>query len=229
MSSNSLGGLQVSLVALFITALVTAQVTASKVLAFALPVSLPLTGNAIILPGAAVAYALTFLATDCYSELYGRRPAQVLVTVGFAANFVFLGLAWLTIGLPISPTSPVAQGPFSSVIGASTGIVAGSLLAYLVSQNWDVLVFHRLREYTDGDALWLRNLGSTASSQLIDTVLFITVAFVIFQGMPLNVAVGLMVGQYIFKLLVALLDTPVVYAVVGFARRQEKAKAVTAD
>ena len=60
-------------------------------------------------------------------------------------------------------------------------------------------------------------------------MLFITVAFVIFQGMPLNVAVGLMVGQYIFKLLVALLDTPVVYAVVGFARRQEKAKAVTAD
>jgi len=229
MSSDPLGGLQVSLVALFITALVTAQVTASKVLAFELPVSLPLTGDAIVLPGAAVAYALTFFATDCYSELYGRRPAQALVTVGFAANFVFLGLAWLTIGLPIAPNSPVAQGPFSSVIGASTGIVAGSLLAYLLSQNWDVLVFHRLREYTDGDALWLRNLVSTASSQLIDTVLFVTVAFVVFQGMSLNVAVGLMVGQYIFKLLVAVLDTPAVYAVVGFARRQEKAGRPAAD
>jgi uncharacterized integral membrane protein (TIGR00697 family) len=229
MSSSALDAVQVSLVALFITALVTAQVTASKVLAFSLPVSLPLTGDAIILPGAAVAYALTFFATDCYSELYGRRPAQVLVAVGFAANFVFLGLAWLTIGLPIAPTSPVAQGPFSDVIGASTGIVAGSLVAYLVSQNWDVLVFHRLREYTDGDALWLRNLGSTASSQLIDTVLFVTVAFVIFQGMSLPVAVGLMVGQYVFKLLVALLDTPLVYAVVGFVRRQETTEPVTAD
>ena len=229
MNSSTLDTVQVSLVALFITALVTAQVTASKVLAFALPVSVPLTGDAIILPGAAIAYALTFFATDCYSELYGRRPAQVLVGVGFAANFVFLGLAWLTIGLPIAPNSPVAQGPFSNVIGASTGIVAGSLLAYLVSQNWDVFVFHRLREYTGGEKLWLRNLASTASSQLIDTVLFITVAFVLFQGMPLNVAVGLMVGQYIFKLLVALLDTPLVYAVVGFVRGQERTGPVTAD
>lgn len=228
-SSDPLGGLQIALVALFITALVTAQVTASKVLAFGLPFSLPLTGDAIILPGAAVAYALTFFATDCYAELYGRRPAQVLVNVGFAANFVFLGLAWLAIGLPIAANSPVPQDQFSSVIGASTGIVAGSLVAYLVSQNWDVIVFHRIREYTDGDALWLRNIGSTASSQLIDTVIFITIAFVIFQGMPLNVAIGLMVGQYIFKLAVALLDTPFVYAVVRVARGKQKPRAVTAD
>jgi uncharacterized integral membrane protein (TIGR00697 family) len=228
-SSDTLGGLQVGLVALFVTALVTAQVTASKVLAFGLPFSLPLTGDAIILPGAAVAYALTFFATDCYAELYGRRPAQVLVNVGFAANFVFLGLAWLAIGLPIAANSPVPQDQFSSVIGASTGIVAGSLVAYLISQNWDVLVFHRLREYTDGDALWLRNIGSTASSQLIDTVIFITIAFVIFQGMPLNVAIGLMIGQYIFKLAIALLDTPFVYAVVRFARGKKQTTAVTAD
>ncbi|WP_302082042.1 queuosine precursor transporter [Salinibaculum rarum] len=230
MSSNDpLGGLQIALVALFVTALVTAQVTASKVLAFGLPFSLPLTGDAIILPGAAVAYALTFFATDCYSELYGRRPAQVLVNVGFAANFVFLGLAWLAIGLPIAANSPVPQDQFSSVIGASTGIVAGSLVAYLVSQNWDVLVFHRLRAYTDGDALWFRNIASTASSQLIDTILFISIAFVLFQGMPLDVAVGLMVGQYIFKLGVALLDTPFVYAVVRVARGKQKPQAVTAD
>ncbi len=228
-SGNTLDAVQVSLVALFITALVTAQVTASKAFAFALPVSLPLTGDAIVLPGAAIAYAITFFATDCYSELYGRRPAQVLVGVSFAANFVFLGLAWLTIGLPIAPNSPVAQGPFSNVIGASTGIIAGSLLAYLISQSWDVLVFHRLRAYTDGGAFWLRNLGSTASSQRIDTVVFTTVAFVFFQGLPLNVAVGLMVGQYSFKLLVALLDAPLVYAVVDFVRRQEPTGPVTAD
>ncbi len=228
-SEDTLGVTQVSLVALFITALVTAQVTASKVLAFDLPVSLPLAGDALILPGAAVAYAVTFLATDCYTELYGRRPAQVIVNVGFAMNFVFLGLAWLTIGLPIAPNSPVGQAQFSTVIGSSTGIVAGSLLAYLVSQNWDVLVFERLRSYTDGEALWLRNIASTASSQLIDTVLFVTVAFVLFQGVPLDVAVGLMVGQYVFKLGIALLDTPFVYAIVGAVRRRERVGPVAAD
>jgi len=226
---DPLGVTRVSLVALFITALITAQVTASKVLAFSLPLSLPLTGDALILPGAAVAYALTFLATDCYTELYGRRRAQVVVNVGFVMNFVFLALAWLVIGLPIAPNSPVAQTEFTSVLGASTGIVAGSLVAYLVSQNWDVLVFERLRSRTDGEALWLRNIGSTASSQLIDTVLFVTIAFVLFQGVPLDVAIGLMVGQYVFKLGVALLDTPVVYAIVGAVRRRERAAAVTAD
>lgn len=223
------GVTQVGLVALFMTALVTAQVTASKVLAFSLPVALPLTGDALILPGAAVAYALTFFATDCYAELYGRRPAQVLVNVGFFMNFVFLGLAWTTIGLPIFADSPVGQEAFRSVIGASTGVVAGSLLAYLVSQNWDVLVFHWLRDYTDGEALWLRNVASTATSQLIDTVIFISIAFVLFQGLPLGVAAGLMVGQYVFKLGVALLDTPFVYAVVRIARRQNGGTAVPAD
>ena len=100
----------------------------------------------------------------------------------------------------------------------------GSLAAYLVSQNWDVLVFHRLREYTDGDALWLRNLGSTASSQLLDTVIFITLAFglvpLALGGDPRSVSaiLALIVGQYVLKLLIAVGDTPVVYAVVAFVR-----------
>ena len=60
---------QVALLALFITALITAQVTAAKVLAFELPVSIPIAGETLLLPGAALAYALTFFASDCYAEL----------------------------------------------------------------------------------------------------------------------------------------------------------------
>jgi len=209
---------QLALIALFVTALVTAQVTASKVLAFQLPFSIPITGSALILPGAAIAYALTFFASDCYAELYGRRAATKMVNVAFFMNVVFLALAWTTIAAPIFQFSPVAQGPFRSVIGSSTGIVVGSMLAYLVSQNWDVFAFHWLREYTDGRMLWLRNLGSTATSQAIDTVIFITVAFVVFQGMGLGDALALMVGQYVFKLGVAVVDTPFVYGVVSVAR-----------
>jgi uncharacterized integral membrane protein (TIGR00697 family) len=226
---------RVAILALFVTALVTAQLTASKVLQIPLPVGLPRVGAEIALPGAALAYALTFFASDCYTELYGRRDAQVMVNVGFTMNFVLLALVWSTILAPASANSPVEPGAFASVLGASTNIVVGSLLAYLVSQNWDVLVFHRLREATDGDYLWLRNVVSTATSQAIDTVIFVGTAFYLlptYLGMgrvtPWSLVVSLMVGQYLLKLLIALLDTPFVYAVVGLVRSRADAAAKAA-
>lgn len=219
---------QLALIALFVTALITSQVTAAKIVAVELPVAVPLTGNLLLVPAAAFAYAVTFFASDCYAELYGRQAATRLVNVAFVMNFVLLGLVWLAIFAPVFPESPVGQEQFSSVLGASTGVIAGSLLAYLISQNWDVIVFHRIRDYTDGEALWLRNLGSTITSQLIDTVIFITIAFIIFQGVPLSQAIGLIVGQYIIKLAIAVLDTPFVYATVRAVRNPTTTPTVTA-
>jgi len=219
---------QIALVGLFVTALATAQVTASKLLAFGIPLSLPHTGDTLVLPGAALAYALTFFASDCYSELYGRRAATAMVNVGFAMNFVVLVLVWSTIASPVAGNSAVAADTFETVLGASTNIVAGSLLAYIVSQNWDVFVFHRLRAATDGESLWLRNILSTATSQAIDTVIFVSVAFYVAPkvfgvggGLPVPVIFALMVGQYVFKVLVAVVDTPFVYGVVSLVERYE--------
>ena len=221
----------VGLVALFVTALVAAQVTAAKLLQFGLPVDLPLVGGALVLPGAALAYALTFFASDCYAELYGRRAATVLVNVGFVMNLVLLALVWSTIEAPALPASAPGQvdlAAFRSVLGASTSIVAGSLAAYVVSQNWDVFVFHRIREATGGDYLWLRNLGSTATSQLIDTAVFVGVGFVLLGSTTVETALALVVGQYLFKLGVATLDTPFVYAVVALARSRRDTESMTA-
>ena len=229
---------RIAIIALFITALVTAQLTASKLLGFAIPVELPFTGNMLVMPGAALAYAMTFLASDCYSELYGPTEAHKMVNVGFAMNFVLLALVYSTIRAPAAPFSPIDPATFERVLGASTNIVVASLLAYLVSQNWDVYVFHRIREWTDGDRLWLRNVSSTATSQLIDTLIFVFVGFAIAPAllgtgkpMALNVLLGLVVGQYLLKLLIAVADTPVVYAIVGYLRSRESTAptATTAD
>jgi uncharacterized integral membrane protein (TIGR00697 family) len=218
---------RLSLTALFVTALVTAQLTASKVLAFDLPFSLPVTGDLLVLPGAALAYALTFFATDCYSELYGRREATALVNVGFVMNFVLLALVWSTILAPAARSSVDPQ-QFETVLAAGTNVVAGSLLAYLISQNWDVYVFHRIRSYTDGEKLWLRNIASTASSQLIDTAIFVGVAFFVAPrllgfgaALPTDVLLQLAVGQYLLKLLIAFADTPFVYVVTRYIRETE--------
>ena len=221
------------LAALFVTALVTAQLTAAKLLSFQLPFSIPVAGSALTLPGAALAYAVTYFASDCYAELYGKRAARELVNVAFLMNFVVLALVWSTIVAPAA--DPEFATTFAGVLGSATNIVAGSLLAYVVSQNWDVIVFHRLKEYTDGEKLWLRNIGSTASSQLIDTVIFVGVAFWLLPevgigaemglplvgGGPVPSVAALIVGQYVLKLAIALIDTPFVYAVVRAVRSRE--------
>jgi conserved hypothetical integral membrane protein len=214
---------QIALVGLFVTALTTAQLTAAKLLIFELPGSLPVTGASIILPGAAIAYALTYFASDCYTELYGKRAAQVLVNVGFLLNFALLGLVWTTIVAP--GLDPELSAAFAQVLAPGTNIIIGSLIAYIISQNWDVLVFHWIRGRTGAQRLWLRNIGSTATSQAIDTVLFVGIAFAVApaavgigEALPLSVLGALMIGQYLLKLLIALIDTPFVYLVVRLAR-----------
>ncbi|WP_129114273.1 queuosine precursor transporter [Halegenticoccus tardaugens] len=214
----------IALVGLFVTALVTAQLVSAKLIS----ITLPLVGVALSMPGGTLAYAATYFASDCISELYGRRFARRVVNVGFAMNLVMLGLVWLTIRSPAAAGS-IDPGTFATVLGAGTNIVLGSLCAYLVSQNWDVIAFHRIREWTDGEALWLRNVGSTATSQLIDTVIFTVVAFAlapalldIGAGLGAEVIVGLVVGQYVAKLSIAVLDTPLVYAAVGWLRARER-------
>lgn len=214
----------VGLVALFVTALATAQVTAAKVLALSLPVVLPVVGPQVLLPGAALAYAVTFFASDCLAELYGRRTAQVVVNVGFAMNFVVLALVWSTLVAP--GVDPEVAAAFGTALGPTTNIVAGSLLAYVVSQNVDVVLFHAIRDRTGSANLWLRNLASTATSQAIDTVIFVSVAFLVAptllgvgNALPLGAVGALVAGQYLLKLLIAVLDTPFVYLVVGAVRR----------
>ena len=217
----------VGLVALFVTSLVTAQLLAVKIVTLDLPVAVPVIGPEILVPAGVIAYAATFLATDCLTELYGHRYAATVVNVGFGMILVMLALVWAAILAPASPAG-VDQGAFAAVMAPSTNIVLGGLLAYVLSQNWDVFAFDRIRRYTGRRLLWVRNLGSTLSSQAIDTVVFISVAFWlaptllgIGEALPGVVIASLILGQYVLKLAIALLDTPLVYLVVGGVRRYD--------
>jgi uncharacterized integral membrane protein (TIGR00697 family) len=224
MSEGALTG-RVSLVALFVAALVTGQVLAVKVVLLPTPVPFPVTGG-IVAPAGVLAYALTFFATDCTAELYGRRTATHLVRVGFAALVaVMLPLVGVAILLPgMGGPGLVDPAAFNTVLAFSPNIIVGGLVAYLFSQHWDVFAFHRIREATGGERLWLRNVGSTLTSQAIDTVVFITLAFLLIPvlrgGEPssLSFVGALIAGQYLLKLLIAVADTPFVYATVGLLR-----------
>lgn len=212
----------VTFVALFVTALVTAQLIASKILT----VDLPVLAMTVTFPAGTFAYAVTFFASDCMSELYGKKFARRVVNVAFFMNFVMLALVWIAIEWQAAPFSIDPQ-QFEVVLGAGTNIVAGSLLAYIISQNFDVSAFHWIREQTGDEYLWVRNLGSTSMSQLIDTTVFTVVAFfvaptVLGIGNPLafGAIVSTVIGQFIVKAIIAVIDTPLVYAATGYIKRK---------
>lgn len=208
---------KLTLVAVFVTSLMTAQIVSSKLLA----VSLPLIGT-VAMPGGTLAYAFTFLSTDAINELYGKEEASDVVNVAFLMNFVLLGLLYSVIWWPAA--GGVRAETFAAALAPSVNIVAGSLVAYLLSQHIDVRLFAKLRSVTSERYLWLRNIGSTAVSQVIDTVLFTVVAFLIAPAvgigsvLPLSVIASLIIGQSVVKALIAVIDTPLIYLTVGTVR-----------
>ena len=214
--------IRIGLIALFITGLLTAQLTAVKILELS-PLNL---GISVIVPAGVLAYAITFFASDCYAELYGKQAARTVVSIAFIMNIVMLVLIWISINAPGSEAG-VSSELFATVLGPSANVVIASLTAYLISQNLDILIFDTIREKTNGSKLWLRNIGSTTVSQLVVTILFITLTFSILPsivgigiGLPLSVIVQLILGQYLVKLLIALADTPLIYAFFSYLKKE---------
>jgi len=204
---------RVLVASLFIGALVTSNLTASKVVS----IEMPLIGT-LMFPAAVLAYAVTFLFTDIYAEIWGKKAAGKLVIYGFFVNLFVLLLVEFAILLPPAPFQISYQEIYANVLGSAPNIILASMIAYLISQNHDVWAFHFWRKKTKGAHLWLRNNASTLVSQLIDTVLFISLAFyilpLIIQGkpiIPLENLTTLIIGQYIVKALIALSDTPFCY------------------
>jgi uncharacterized integral membrane protein (TIGR00697 family) len=185
-----------------------------------------------------IAYPITFLATDLICELFGKERATQLVRVGFIVSLFVTTVIMLAHAAPAADVTYVDQASFSRVFGLTPGIVFGSMCAYLIAQSIDVRVFHYWKDLTRGRHLWLRNNGSTLLSQLLDTVVVTTVTLGIWpllDGDPStasaegHVLLDLIVGQYVFKAVVALLDTPIFYfgaATLGGWLRSEDAHAI---
>lgn len=184
-------------IGIFVGLIVMAQILANKIVLF----------WTFTLPAGVIVYATSFLVTDILCELYGKRKALEAVWGGFLASIILVLAVEIAIAWPPA-TFWTGQEAFQSTLQLTGRIVLGSLVAYVVSQNWDVLVFHKLKEMTKGKHLWLRNNASTMTSQALDTAIFITIAF---HGvLPV---VPLIIGQYIVKLLIAAIDTPFLYGV----------------
>jgi queuosine precursor transporter len=166
----------------------------------------------LVVPAGVLAFSLTFLCTDVVNEIFGPRAAYRVVVGGFVALLITLGLIRLAVMWP-----PAGfwehQEAYATILATSERVIVASVSAYAVSQSLDVWVFARLRRATQGRFLWLRNNASTALAQLVDSAVFVTIAFL--GAAPV---LPLVFGQWIIKLLIALLDTPVVYGAVWLLR-----------
>ncbi|MBW2964175.1 queuosine precursor transporter [Candidatus Woesearchaeota archaeon] len=162
-------------------------------------------------------YASIYLATDIISEHWGKRAAHKVVWIGLATQAVLLVMSWLIVQVEVMPFSAGLNAALKTVFAMTPRIVLGSLIAYIISQHWDVWVFHRLKDKTKGRHVWLRNNASTISSQLIDTTIFMVLAF---YGAVPNFF-QFLVGVWVLKVFVALVDTPFMYLSRHFVKKDE--------
>lgn len=163
-------------------------------------------------------YPVTFLITDILSEIYGKKKANQVVVAGIFASFFSLGIIYVSKAAPATEWSQVNDGMFVNVFGAAPLAVLASMLAYLSAQFVDIKIYHFWKNLTKGKHLWLRNNFSTFSSQIVDT-LTVLLLLCSFDIIAWDKFLGLLVSGVIFKVIIAALDTPLLYAIVyGFRK-----------
>jgi len=201
------------LAALFVSALVTANLIFQKFFSWDAFGIYTFELSAGILP-----YPITFLVTDIISEIYGRKMANRVVLAGLFASLFMLLIIVVAAYVPATAYSPVSDEAFNTVFGFTFVAVAASLIAYLLAQFLDVQIFHFWKRKTKGKHLWFRNNASTFSSQFVDTftVLILLCSFGAIQWELFGM---LLLNGYLFKVLIAMLDTPVIYVIVWAMRK----------
>lgn len=199
---------------LFVVSLIISNVITGKII----NTGIPFWGSVITIPCAVLCYPITFLITDVVGEVWGKNEANHIVRLGLISQIAATII--IIIGKYLPFIDAEMQQAYIKILGQNWIFVIGSLTAYLVSQNLDVHIFHRLRDKyikehgsTKGGR-WIWNNASTMTSQFVDTLIFITIAFGFGFGWIFNnqiALIGMLIGQYLVKLIIAALDTPFFY------------------
>ncbi|MDO6738155.1 queuosine precursor transporter [Wenyingzhuangia sp. 2_MG-2023] len=164
-------------------------------------------------------YPITFLITDTISEIYGKKKANQVVIAGIFASVFSMLIILIANVAPALENSPVSNSIFSQVFGLSPLGVLASMLAYLTAQFIDIRIYHFWKEYTQGKHLWLRNNFSTFTSQLVDTT-FVVGLLCFFEVLSWNSFTSLVLSGFLFKAIIAILDTPILYTIVFYLKKK---------
>jgi uncharacterized integral membrane protein (TIGR00697 family) len=163
--------------------------------------------------GSVILFSITFLITDILDEFYGKSVALKAVWAGLICYCLAVMTYWISIQIP--GASFWAKGEaYTAILGGSSRLIIASLVAYVITQYSDVWIFDFYKKKHGKKNLWVRNNVSTMTSQLVNTIIFTVIAF-------LGVApiMKMIVGTYVVKWFIALLDTPMMYLIRGFYAR----------
>ena len=193
---------------LFVAVLLISNIASTKILEFFL---FSFDGGTLIFP-------LSYIFGDILTEVYGYKKSRKVIWVGFFAALLMSVTFWLVGALP--PASGWEnQGAYDAILGVVPRIVIASLIAYLAGEFSNSFVLAKMKVASKGRQLWKRTIGSTTIGQGIDTLIFATIAFL--GTIPMELFVALVLSNYIFKVGIEVLFTPVTYRVVGFLKREE--------
>jgi len=196
------------LVALFVTILLVSNIIAVKLISL----------FGLILPAAIIVFPLSYILGDVFTEVYGYRQARRVIWLGFFCNLVAVILFFLGGILPPASFWD-GQAAYERILGYTPRLLLASFLAYLVGEFANAFVLAKMKITTRGKWLWTRTIGSTLVGQGLDSLVFITLAFV--GTMPFPLLLRAIVTQWLVKVAYETLATPLTYAVVGWLKRKE--------
>jgi uncharacterized integral membrane protein (TIGR00697 family) len=198
----------VLIVSVFITCLITANITAVKLVHV----------FGLVVPAAIIIFPISYIAGDVLTEVYGYRQARLVIWLGFLCNLVTVIAIWLGQVLPTASFWD-GQAAYERILGYTPRLLLASFLAYLVGEFANAFVLAKMKIATRGRWLWTRTIGSTLVGQALDSLVFITLAFV--GTIPLAGLASAIVTQWLAKSVYEAAATPVTYWVVNFLKRQE--------
>ena len=201
------------LIGLFITSLVVSNLIFQKFF------YLNILGINFQLSVGIIFYPITFLVTDVVSEIFGKKKANQMVITGIFSSVFCLAIIYIANYLPATTWSPVDNNTFELVFGNTSLAVGASMFAYLCAQLIDIRIYHFWKKFTKGKFLWIRNNCSTIPSQLLDTFLIIFI-LCIGNAIEWERFWELFLQGFVFKILIALIDTPVIYLCVFYLRKK---------
>ena len=197
----------VIIVAVFVTSLITANIIAVKVI----------TLGPFTLPAAIFVFPLSYIFGDILTEVYGYRTARKVIWLAFACNLIFIFFAWVGQILPAADFWE-AQQAYERILGFVPRIVGASICGYLAGEFVNSYVLSRMKILTSGRWLWSRTIGSTIIGQGLDTVIFITLAY-IGTGSPVATMI---LHHWFAKTAIEIICTPATYAIVNSLKKVER-------
>lgn len=190
------------LIGIYVTFILLSQILAIKISNFVI------WGHSYFAPSAVLIFSVTYLLTDIINEKFGVKETRRMIFIAFIAQIIFVLFLWFSVTIEPAPFWTL-QEAWRSIFMVVPRIMAASWIAFFISENIDASIFHLVKKVTNDKHLWMRNAFSSIPSLLIDSLIFIPLAF--WGTMPTVALFSLMFGQVILKWLVGLINIPFMY------------------